>query len=109
VVDAPCSGVQMAWAGCFTAGAAALLWGRTNRAFLLRLPLAGLTVLAGNVLCNTVLAALEASGREAGALAHQGVGLLALAAVCGGIAALMARPDAIKTNAGCAGSIGAGG
>jgi len=94
IVDAPCSGVQMAWAGYFTACAVALLRGRANRAFLLRLPLVGLTVLAGNVLRNTVLVALEAGGHGAAALVHQGVGLLVLAAVCGGIAVVMGRAEA---------------
>ncbi|MCL1962419.1 MAG: exosortase Q [Desulfovibrionaceae bacterium] len=96
VVDAPCSGVQMAWAGYFTACAVALLKGRANRAFLLRLPLVGLTVLAGNVLRNTALVALEAGGRAAGALAHQAIGLIVLAAVCGAVAWVMSRPDAIE-------------
>ena len=90
IVDVPCSGVQMAWAGYFTACATALLKGRTNRAFLPRLPLVGLTVLAGNVLRNTVLVALEASGYGASAFAHQVVGLIVLAAVCASIAAVMA-------------------
>jgi exosortase/archaeosortase family protein len=91
VVDAPCSGVQMAWAGYFTACAVALLAGRANRAFLLRLPLVGLAVLAGNVLRNSVLVALAASGHDSGALVHQGVGLVALAAVCAVVAWVMAR------------------
>jgi exosortase/archaeosortase family protein len=93
IVDAPCSGVQMAWAGYFTACAAALLKGRTDRAFLLRLPLVGLTVLVGNVLRNTVLVALEASGYGASAFIHQTVGLLVLAVVCTGIAAAMSRAE----------------
>ncbi|MDR0273941.1 MAG: exosortase Q [Burkholderiaceae bacterium] len=93
IVDAPCSGVQMAWAGYFTACAAALLKGRADRAFLQRLPLAGLMVLAGNVLRNTALVALQAGGRGGGEWAHQIIGLLALAAVCGGIAALMGWAD----------------
>ena len=85
IVDAPCSGVQMAWAGYFTACAVALLRGLPGRAFMLRLPLVGLTVLAGNVLRNTALVALEATGRAASPAVHEGIGLLALAAVCGAI------------------------
>jgi exosortase/archaeosortase family protein len=91
IVDAPCSGVQMAWAGYFTACAVALLKGRASRAFLPRLPLVGLTVLAGNVLRNTALVALQAGGRGVSDGMHQAVGLIALAAVCGGVAALMGR------------------
>lgn len=91
IVDAPCSGVQMAWAGYFTACAMALFKGLGDRGFWLRLPLVGFTVLVGNVLRNTALVALEASGHAAPPVLHEGVGLLALAAVCGAIAALMGR------------------
>jgi len=91
IVDAPCSGVQMAWAGYFTACAVALLKGRGNRAFASRLPLVGLTVLAGNVLRNTILVALEAGGHGANEFVHQAIGLLILAAVCAGIAATIGR------------------
>ncbi len=108
VVDAPCSGVQMAWAGYFTACAVALLKGRADRAFLLRLPLVGATVLAGNVLRNTALVALEATGHAASPAVHEGIGLLALAAVCGAIALLMQR-DATESGAAGACSTRAGG
>ena len=90
IVDAPCSGVQMAWAGYFTACAAALWAGRSDRAFALRLPLVGAAVLVGNVLRNSVLVALQASGHGALPGVHEGVGLAALAAVCGVIAMGMA-------------------
>ncbi|WP_308645819.1 archaeosortase/exosortase family protein [Ottowia beijingensis] len=90
IVDAPCSGVQMAWAGYFTACAVALWAGRGDRAFALRLPLVGAAVLLGNVLRNTALVALEATGRGTPAL-HEGIGLVALAAVCGAVAWAMAR------------------
>lgn len=90
IVDAPCSGVQMAWAGYFTACAVALWAGRGDRAFALRLPLVGAAVLLGNVLRNTALVALEATGRGMPAL-HEGIGLVALAAVCGAVAWVMAR------------------
>ena len=86
IVDAPCSGVQMAWAGYFTACAGALWAGRSDRAFALRLPLVGAAVLVGNVLRNSVLVALQASGHGALPGVHEGVGLAALAAVCGVIA-----------------------
>ena len=102
IVDAPCSGVQMAWAGYFTACAVALWAGRSDRAFALRLPLVGAAVLVGNVLRNSVLVALQASGHGALPGVHEGVGLAALAAVCGVIAMGMAarRPtNAIETRA----------
>lgn len=93
IVDAPCSGVQMAWAGYFSACAVALWAGRGNRSFLLRLPLVGACVLAGNVLRNSVLVALAGSGPGASESVHQGVGLVVLAAVVGAIAWGMARPE----------------
>jgi exosortase/archaeosortase family protein len=93
VVDAPCSGVQMAWAGYFTACAVALWAGRTGRSFALRLPLVSAAVLVGNVLRNSVLVALAASGHEVGDALHQGVGLLVLAAVVTVIGWAMARPE----------------
>lgn len=91
IVDAPCSGVQMVWLGYFTACAVALWAGRGDRGFAARLPAVGLFVLAGNVLRNTLLLALEGAGRPLGPWAHGAWGLFLLAAVCGGIACVMAR------------------
>jgi len=100
IVDAPCSGVQMVWLGYFTACAVALWARRSDRAFLRRLPLVGLLVLAGNVLRNAVLVAFEGAGQPLAPWAHQALGLLVLAAVCAGIARLMApvrhRPEAAE-------------
>jgi exosortase len=93
IVDAPCSGVQMAWFGYFSACAVTLYLARGNRAFLTRLPAVGVLVLAGNVLRNTVLVAAEASGRGVPGWVHEVVGLVVLAAVCAAIAWLMARPE----------------
>jgi exosortase/archaeosortase family protein len=90
IVDAPCSGVQMAWLGYFTACAVALAVGRNNRSFLLRLPVVSALVLLGNVVRNTVLVALQASGAHVPAWGHETVGLAVLALVCTGIAAAMA-------------------
>ncbi|QTD45478.1 exosortase Q [Ottowia testudinis] len=92
IVDAPCSGVQMAWAGYFAACAVALWRGLGNRAFALRLPAVSALVLGGNIVRNTLLVGLEGAGRQPGAAVHQAVGLLLLAGVCGGIAWVMARP-----------------
>lgn len=89
IVDAPCSGVQMLWLGYFTACVVALAAGRANKSFLARLPLASLLVLAGNVLRNAVLVALEAAGTRLPAWTHDGVGLTVLAVVCAAIAWVM--------------------
>ena len=90
IVDAPCSGVQMAWLGYFTACAVALVVGRSNRGFLVRLPVVSVLVLAGNVLRNTVLVVCEASGLLLPTWGHEAVGLVVLASVCAGIAGAMA-------------------
>jgi exosortase/archaeosortase family protein len=89
LVDAACSGVQLVWMGYFTACAVALMVGRGNASFLSRLPAVGLIILAGNVLRNTLLVATQADGVSVPEWAHQGIGLLVLAAVCATIATLM--------------------
>ncbi len=91
IVDAPCSGVQMAWLGYFTACVVALASHQANKTFLMRLPIVGALVLLGNVARNTVLVAVQASGTHLPAWGHDAVGLLVLAAVCGGIAWAMGR------------------
>lgn len=85
VVDAACSGVQMAWWGYATACITALLLGVPNRQFALRLPLVGALVLAGNSVRNAVLVALQADGQLLASWLHEGIGLLALLLVCWGI------------------------
>jgi exosortase/archaeosortase family protein len=92
IVDAPCSGVQMVWMAYFCACALAAWHALPQRRFLRRLPAVGGLVLAGNVLRNTVLVALEARGPLAAAW-HEAIGLAALAAVCVGVAWLMRRVD----------------
>ena len=89
IVDAPCSGVQMVWLGYFTACVAALCAARTDRSFLPRLPVVGVLVLAGNVVRNGVLVALEAGGAPRPSWAGVAVGLAVLALVCVAIATLM--------------------
>ncbi|MDB5868395.1 MAG: hypothetical protein JWP96_727 [Polaromonas sp.] len=93
IVDAPCSGVQMAWLGYFTACAVTLYLARSNRSFLRRLPAVSVLVLAGNIVRNTLLVAAEASGRHLPGWAHEAVGLAVLAAVCGAIAFVMSRAE----------------
>lgn len=96
LVDAACSGVQMVWLGYFSACAVALAAGRRDRAFLARLPLVGVLVLGGNVLRNTLLVAAQAGGWSLPGWAHDGVGLVVLAAVCGAIGWTMHRPEKIN-------------
>jgi len=92
IVDAPCSGVQMAWFGYFIACAVALWAGRGNRDFLTRLPLVGLMVLGGNTLRNSLLVGMEGAGYAPAPWLHEAVGLVVLAGLCGAIARLMQRP-----------------
>lgn len=96
IVDAPCSGVQMVWLGYFTACAVAVLARRSNHAFVLRLPVVGSLVLLGNVLRNSVLVVLQAAHTPAPLWAHDAIGLLVLATVCGGIAWVMQHEPLAK-------------
>ncbi len=89
IVDAPCSGVQMLWLAYFTACVVALATGRRSRSFLARLPAVSICVLAGNVVRNTLLVALEARGHGASGPLHEAIGLVVLAIVCGAIAWVM--------------------
>lgn len=108
IVDAPCSGVQMVWLGYFTACVVALHGPRSgttgprlgNRAFLARLPAVSALVLTGNVVRNALLVAAEATGRHLPGWAHEAVGLLVLAAVCGSIGWVMGRETVAQ---GCGG------
>lgn len=86
IVDAPCSGVQMVWLGYFTACVVALGVHRGDRSFIARLPVVGLSVLAGNILRNSVLVGFEGAGQPLASWAHDVWGLALLAAVCGSIA-----------------------
>ena len=90
IVDAPCSGVQMAWLGYFCACAMALRCGRDDRGFLARLPAVGTLVLAGNVLRNSLLVGLEGAGHVPPPWLHDALGLLLLAGVCGAIGGVIA-------------------
>lgn len=95
IVDAPCSGVQMVWLGYFTACAVALWARRSDRAFLRRLPMVGLLVLGGNIVRNSMLIAFEGAGHALAPWAHNTLGLVVLAVVCGSIARLMVPARAI--------------
>jgi exosortase/archaeosortase family protein len=95
IVDAPCSGVQMVWLGYFTACAVALWARRSDKAFVRRLPMVGLLVLGGNIVRNSVLIAFEGAGHALAPWAHNALGLVVLAAVCGAIARLMVPARAV--------------
>jgi len=90
LVDAPCSGVQMAWFGYFVACVVALWSGRGTHAFLARLPAVGALVLGGNIVRNALLIGLEGAGLAPPPLLHEAIGLVLLAAVCVAVAACMA-------------------
>lgn len=94
MVDAPCSGIQMAWSAYFTACTTAAWLRLPDRVFLRRLPLLGALVLAGNVLRNTVLVIKESGMLPLPAWTHEGIGLLVFAGVCVLVLRLMARPFA---------------
>jgi exosortase/archaeosortase family protein len=82
IVDAPCSGVQMAWMAYFVACGVAAMTGLRDGHFVRRLPLIGLLVLVGNTVRNSVLVALESRPARLSAGAHEAIGLVALLAVC---------------------------
>jgi exosortase/archaeosortase family protein len=81
IVDAPCSGVQMAWLAYFAACAVAAFTALRDASFVRRLPLVGLAVLVCNVLRNSVLVALEARPDGLAPWRHEAIGLVFLAAV----------------------------
>jgi len=93
MVDAPCSGIQMAWVGYFTACLAAGWLRMRDGVFLRRAAGVGAVVLTGNIVRNTVLVALEAQGR-APQWAHEAVGILVFVGVCTGVLFLMMRRSA---------------
>jgi exosortase/archaeosortase family protein len=94
IVDAPCSGVQMAWMAYFAACAVAQHTGLRDAAFVRRLPWIGVVVLVGNALRNSVLVALEARPQGLEPAWHEGIGLAALAATTLGVIALVGRSGA---------------
>jgi exosortase/archaeosortase family protein len=83
IVDAPCSGVQMAWLAYFAACSVALFTQRRDGDFVRQLPLVGIAVLAGNVLRNTMLVVLEARPGGLAPWAHEAIGIVCLVVVVG--------------------------
>ena len=91
IVDAPCSGVQMLWVAYFCACTWAWKLRLPDRAFARRLGGVGVIVLAGNVLRNSVLVALEAGAAPVSEQVHDGVGLAVLTGVCAAVLGLVQR------------------
>lgn len=91
IVDAPCSGVQLAWLAYFAACAVAAFGGLRESAFLRLLPLVGLLALTGNVLRNSLLVALEARPQGLASAWHEAIGIAVLVGVIGLTVAVM-RP-----------------
>jgi exosortase/archaeosortase family protein len=89
IVDAPCSGVQMLWVAYFCACTWAWHLRLPDRAFARRLAGVGTIVLAGNVLRNSVLVALEAGAAPVSGQVHEAVGLVVLAGVCAAVIQLV--------------------
>lgn len=89
IVDAPCSGVQMVWLAYFSACAVAALCELGDRRFVRALPFIGVLVMAGNIVRNTILVALEARQVELSAAMHQGVGIAVLAMVCAAVVVIV--------------------
>lgn len=91
LIDAPCSGVQLAWLGYCAACGSALAARLPDASFIARLPLAGAWVLAGNIVRNTLLVIVEAGvvEVEASRTVHEAIGLAVLAAVTVAVAASM--------------------
>ncbi len=83
IVDAPCSGIQMAWLAYFAACASSAFVGLRGGRFLRRLPLVGLLALGGNVLRNSLLVALEARPEGLSSAWHEAIGMAVLVVVIG--------------------------
>lgn len=82
MVDAPCSGIQMAWVAYFTAFATAAWLRMGDRQLLRRLPLLGVLILAGNILRNSLLILQETGRLDWPGWMHEGTGLLVFIGVC---------------------------
>lgn len=82
MVDAPCSGIQMAWVAYFSAFLAAAWRRLPDRLLLRRLPVLGGLVLAGNIVRNLLLVLLETGPLAGTPWLHEGIGLLVFIAVC---------------------------
>jgi len=82
IVDAPCSGVQLAWMVYFFACVIALYQRLPDKVFLRCWPLLGVLVLLGNIGRNTWLVVLEIRPKGLSDVAHQTIGLVVLVVIC---------------------------
>ncbi len=82
MVDAPCSGIQMAWVTYFVASFSASFWRIGDRLFLKTLPLISALILSGNILRNTLLMLKESAILPLPEWTHEGIGLLIFSAIC---------------------------
>lgn len=89
IVDAPCSGVQMVWMAYFCACAMGVADSLDDKRFLRALPFVGVLVMTGNIVRNTLLVGLQARHVDVPGWAHQMIGLVVLAAVCGAVVAIV--------------------
>jgi exosortase/archaeosortase family protein len=89
LVDAPCSGVQMAWLAYFTAFTVAALAHTPDARLLRRMPWIGAGVLVANAVRNAVLVGLEARPAGLWPPLHEAIGAAILALLCCAIAWLM--------------------
>lgn len=88
LIDAPCSGVKMMWAGLLLGLALAAAWDLSLKGTAGMLAAAFAAVLIGNILRTTSLFFLETGIVEGPAWAHGALGALAFAAAAAALAAL---------------------
>lgn len=91
MVDAPCSGIQMAWVAYFTACLAAAWLRLRDGVFIKRIAGVGALVLAGNIVRNSLLVALEADQAAKPQWMHELVGILVFLCVCTAVLLLVIR------------------
>lgn len=91
MVDAPCSGVQMAWVSYVAACTVAAWCGLRDGLFLRRILGVGAIVVVGNVLRNAVLVTLESRPEGLSPAAHEAVGAVVLGLVLTAVMAWMQR------------------
>lgn len=91
MVDAPCSGIQMAWVAYFTACLAAAWLGLRDGVFIKRIAGVGALVLAGNIVRNSLLVAMEADRVTKPQWMHELVGILVFLCVCTAVLLLVIR------------------
>ena len=92
MVDAPCSGVQLAWMVYFFAAMLAFYRQLADKKFIRYWPLLGLVVLMANIIRNTCLVILETRPQGLSDSLHQGIGLVVLVLACA-LVAYFLKPE----------------